>query len=125
MSFDLFLYRAPEGLGPWSTWTEMHAQPLGTRREVQAQIDTVFRPQRWELSADGAWACYEYDDARLPREIRLTGAEDEVIRYLSIYSAPPAVRALMLALGLNYCYAPESDVLYRPFEAAEHWPGEN
>jgi hypothetical protein len=116
VSFNLDLYRAPEGLGPWSTWTEMHARPLGTRAGVQARLDAVLHPIRWAVSDAGAYASYAYDDAGLPREIQLTGAEDETLVDISVHSGPPAIRVHMTALGLSYCYAPESDELYRPFE---------
>jgi hypothetical protein len=121
MSFSFYLYRAAEGLGPWSTWSEMHAQPLGTRRELQARIESVFPAQKWELSPQRAWACYAFDDARLPREVSLMGTEDEVLRYVITYSAPPAIRTLMTALGLNHCYAPESDEIRHPFAVRDTW----
>lgn len=124
MSFSFYLYRAAEGLGPWSTWTEMHAQPLGTRRELQARIEQAIPAQRWELSDKAAWAFYEFDDSRFPRELTLMGAEDEVLLYVITYSGPPAIRTLMTALGLNHCYAPESDTMYFPFETDQLWPGE-
>lgn len=52
------------------------------------------------------------------------GGEDEPVLYVITYSGPPAIRALMTSLGLNYCYASESDELYHPFAAGEQWPGE-
>lgn len=124
MSFSFYLYRAADNLGPWSTWDEMHAEPLGSRRELQARIESIFPAIRWELSPESAWACYEYDDTRLPREVRLMGGEDDAVMHVITYSGPPAIRSLMTALGLNYCYAPESDELYHPFSTGQLWPGE-
>lgn len=100
----------------------MHAEPLGTRSELQAQIDLIFPARRWDLSHTSAWACYELDDARLPREIVLMGADEDIVDHVSVYSGPPAIRTLMTALGLNYCYAPESDELRDPFATGALWP---
>lgn len=122
MSFDLYLYRAAEGSGPWSQWTEMHAQPLGTRAELQAAIAAVFPGLAWKEADDGVLAsAAQVDDARLPRELRLTGTRDEVLLYVICYSGPPALRTLMQALQLNHCYAPESDELRDPFAAGDDW----
>lgn len=50
-------------------------------------------------------------------EISLFGRPNETLMDIDVYSRPPAIRAIMSGLGLNYCYAPESDELYFPFEA--------
>ena len=124
LSVSFHLYRAVEGLGPMTTWDRMHTQPLGTRRELQRKLEEIFPAQRWECSSKSAWACYEYDDARFPREVRLMGAEDDVVEYVIAYSGPAAIRTIMTALGLNYCYVPETDELCHPFATGDSWPGE-
>lgn len=35
---------------------------------------------------------------------------------------PPAIRAIMSGLRLNYCYGQESGALHFPFDAGDHWP---
>ena len=124
MSFKLSLYLAPEGVGPMHRWSREHRQPLGTRLELQAAFDRLFRPIRWELTDTRAWACYPLDDSVNPREVFLFGKSDDVLAEVSVYSGPPAIRTIMTALGLNYCYAQESGKLYLPFATGEDWPNE-
>lgn len=121
MSFWLSLYRAPNGLSPIHEWDKEQRQALGTRGDVQASLDRLFQPIRWELSDTLAWACYPNDDSTHPREITLHGKPEDALLEISIYSGPPAIRTVMTALALNYCYAQESGKLYFPFATGDDW----
>jgi hypothetical protein len=69
------------------------------------------------------FACGAFDGEEHAFEITLFGGSNETLMDIDVYSRPPAVRAIMLGLGLNYCYAQESGELYFPFKAGDHWPG--
>ena len=54
-------------------------------------------------------------------EIQGFGEPTDVLLDIAVYSAPPAIRAIMAGLDLNYCYGSESGELYSPFEAGDRW----
>lgn len=123
MPFRLSLFRAPEGLGPLYSWEREHREPLGSREQLRAALDKVLPDLCWResdrmLFASGPFECEEH-----AFEITLFGEAHESLLEISVYSRPPAIRAIMSGLRLNYCYAQESDALYFPFEAGAHWPG--
>ena len=122
MPFRLSLFRAVEGLGPLTEWDREHRTPLGTRDQVQAALDGILQGLRWKASDGMLFACGPFDGEEHAFEVTLFGQPDEVLLDIDVYSRPPAIRAIMSALGLNYCYAQESDELYFPFEAGDHWP---
>jgi hypothetical protein len=123
MPFRLSLYRAPEGLGPLSTWDQEHRYALGTREELKTSLERVFGPLSWDTHEQMLWASCPFNQDTHACEVWLFGKAGEMLLEISVYSAPPPVRAIMSELKLNYCYAQESGELYLPFEAADHWPG--
>lgn len=123
MPFRLSLFRATEGLGPMSTWEREHREPLGSRDEVKAALDQVLQGLRWTESSGLLFASGPFDGEEHAYEISLFGQPGETLMDIGVYSRPPAVRTIMSGLGLNYCYAQESDELYFPFKAGDHWPG--
>lgn len=123
MPFLLSLFRAVEGLGPLSTWDRDHREPLGRREEVQAAIERFMPGLRWRASSNMLFASGPFDGEEYAYEISLFGPPGETLKDVSVYSRPPAIRAIMSGLDLNYCYALESGEFYFPFEAGDHWPG--
>ena len=123
MPFQFSLFRAVEGLGPMSTWDREHREPLGSRDEVKAAIERVLPGLRWRESDGLLFASGSLDEEEHAYEITLFGHSDDVLMDITVYSRPPAIRAIMSGLGLNYCYAQDSGALCFPFEADDHWPG--
>lgn len=123
MPFRFSLFRAVEGLGPMSAWDREHREPLGSRDEVKAALDRVLPGLRWEDSSDMLFASGPFDGEDHALEISLFGRSSETLMDIGVYSRPPAIRAIMSGLRLNYCYAQESDELRFPFNAGDHWPG--
>ncbi len=123
MPFRFSLFRAPDGLGPMSTWEREHRQPLGRRDDVKAALDAVLPGLRWEESSGMLFGSGAFDGEEHAYEISLFGGPGETLLDVDVYARPPAIRAIMSGLGLNHCHAAESgDVLF-PFEVADHWPG--
>lgn len=123
MPFRLSLFRAAEGLGPMTAWEREHREPLGSREEIKAALEELLPDLRWRDASDMLSASGPFEGEEHALEITLFGSPDETLMDLSVYSRPPAVRAIMSRLRLNYCYALESSVLYEPFKAGADWPG--
>lgn len=123
MPFRLALYRAPDGLGPMHTWEREHRAPLGSRAQLRSALDALLPALRWEASDALLLASGPFGAEEHAVEITLFGTAADALLDISVYARPPAVRAIMSRLALNYCYAQESGQLYWPFEAGEHWPG--
>lgn len=123
MPFQFSLFRAAGGLGPMSTWEREHREPLGTRDDVKAALDAVLPELRWEESTGMLFGSGALDGEEHRYEISLFGGPGETLLDIDVYARPPAIRAIMSGLGLNYCYAAESGELLFPFEAGDHWPG--
>lgn len=123
MPFRLSLFRAVEGLGPLSTWDREHREPLGRRDDVKAALEGILHGLRWEESSRLLFASGPFDGEEHAVEIMLFGQPGETLMDISVYSRPPAIRAIMSGLGLNYCHAQDSGELYFPFKAGDHWPG--
>ena len=122
MPFRLSLYRAADGLGPMHSWESEHRQSLGARNDVKAALEQVLEGLRWEESDGLLFASCPFAGEDHACEIWLFGEPGEELLDIGVYSLPPAIRAIMSGLGLNYCYAPESGELYRPFKVGDHWP---
>jgi hypothetical protein len=116
MPFRLSLFRAIEGLGPMTSWEQEHREPLGTRDEIKAALEGVLPDLRWEASGRMLFASGPFDGEEHALQISLFGSSADVLLDISAYSRPPAIRAIMSGLRLNYCYAQESNELYE-------WPG--
>lgn len=123
MPFRLSLYRAAEGLGPLSTWDREHRIPLGTREQVKAALEEVLPGLHWRESHQMLSGAGPFGGEEHAYEISLFGGPGETLLDIDVYARPPAIRAIMSGLGLNYCHAQDSGKLYRPFEAGDHWPG--
>lgn len=123
MPFRLSLFRAAEGLGPLRDWDREHREPLGSREEIRAALDRILPDLRWRESDGMLFASGPFGGEEHAFELFLFGPPGETLIDVGVYSLPPAVRAIMSGLRLNYCYAEESDELYFPFEAGDHWPG--
>lgn len=123
MPFRFSLFRAVEGLGPLCTWDRERRELLGSRDEVRAALERVLPGLRWEESSRMLFASGPFDGEEHAFEITLFGRSNEILMDIGVYSRPPAIRAIMSGLALNYCYAQESDELYFPFKAGDHWPG--
>jgi hypothetical protein len=123
MPFRLSLFRATEGLGPMTAWEREHREPLGSRDEIKAALDGVLPGLRWEESGGMLFASGPFDGDEHAFEITLFGSPDDTLMDISVYSRPPAIRAIMSGLRLNYCHAHESGELYDPFKAGDHWAG--
>ena len=123
MPFRFNLFRAPEGLGPLQTWEQEHREPLGTRSEIRSALDQVLSGLRWDESPSMSFASGLLEGEAHAFEISLFGAADDILMEIDVYSRPPAIRAVMSGLRLNYCYAQESGKLCFPFEAGDDWPG--
>lgn len=124
MPFRLSLYRAAEGLGPMSGWDREHRAALGSREQVKTALDRVLPGLRWEESGAMLFASGPFDGEEHALEVSLFGPTDGTLLDIDVYARPPAVRAIMSGLGLNHCYAKESDELRFPFQAGDRWPGE-
>ena len=122
MPFQLSLYRAQDGLGPMDAWECEHREALGTREALASALDRLLGPLSWNASDGMLWTSAPFDADEHACEISLHGEPGETLLEISVYSAPPAVRAIMSGLGLNHCYAQESCALYLPFEAGDRWP---
>jgi hypothetical protein len=122
MPFRLTLFRADDGLGPMFKWEREHREPLGTRDEVQAALERVLPQGRWEASSAMVFGSSAYDGEGHAVEITLFGQSDGTVLDIAVYARPPAIRAIMSGLRLNYCYAQDSGELYFPFQAGEDWP---
>lgn len=123
MPFRFSLFRAADGLGPLSTWEREHREPLGTRDEVKAALEGVLPGLCWEESSGMLFGSGPFDGEEHAYEISLFGGPGEALMDIDVYARPPAIRAIMLGLRLNYCHAGESGELLFPFEAGDHWPG--
>lgn len=123
MPFRLSLFRAADGLGPLHDWEREHREPLGNRDAVRSALDGVLPGLRWEETGEMLMASGPFNGEDHALEITLFGQPDEPLLDISVYSGPPAVRAIMSGLRLNYCYALESGEPYFPFDAGDHWPG--
>jgi hypothetical protein len=121
MPFRLSLFRAVEGLGPMTAWEQEHREPLGTRDDVKAALQQVLPDLRWEESSGMLFAAGAFDGEEHAFEITLFGAPDVVLMDIGVYSRPPAIRAIMSGLRLNYCHAQESGELRDPFQAGDDW----
>ena len=122
MPFRLSLYRAADGLGPMHTWEHECRQPLGTRSDLKAALGSVLEGLRWEESEGLLFASCPFDGDEHACEIWLFGEPTDTLFDIGVYALPPAIRAIMSGLGLNYCYAQESGERRFPFEAGDHWP---
>lgn len=123
MSFRFSLVRAASGLGPMSTWEREHREPLGTRDDVKAALEGVLPGLRWEESSGMLFGSGPFDGAEHAYEISLFGGPGETLLDIDVYARPPAIRAIMSGVGLNYCHPAESGELLLPFEADDHWQG--
>ena len=123
MPFRFCLFRAPDGLGPLQTWEQEHREPLGTRSEIRSALDQVLSGLRWDESPRMSFASGPFGNEEHAFEISLFGAADDILMEIDVYARPPAIRAIMSGLRLNYCYAQESGKLCFPFEAGDDWPG--
>ena len=123
MPFRLSLFRAIEGLGPLTTWEREHSEPLGTRDDLKAALESILSGLHWEESTQRLFASGPFDGEEHAFEITLFGRPDETLMDIDVYARPPVIRAIMSGLGLNYCYAQESGELLFPFEAGQ--PGEH
>src|SRR5690349_10977956 len=108
MPFRLALFRAAEGLGSMYTWEREHREPLGTRNQVRAALEGILPGLRWEESSERLFASGAFDGEEHAFEVTLFGGADEILLEIDVYSGPPAIRAIMSGLGLNYCQAQES-----------------
>lgn len=123
MPFRFSLFRAVEGLGPLHTWDREHREPLGSRDDIRAALEGVLPGLRWEESSCMLFASGSFGGEEHAVEITLFGRPDDILLDVDVYSRPPAIRAIMSGLRLNYCYGQESGELYFPFNVADHWPG--
>ena len=104
-------------------WEREHRDALGTRKELKASLDRIFGQLSWKVSGDMLSSSVPFNGNEHACEVSLLGEPGETLFDVSIHSAPPAVRAIMSGLNLNYCYAHESCELYLPFSADDRWPG--
>lgn len=123
MPFLLNLYRAADDLGPMHTWECEHRQALGHREELKVALEQILEGLRWRESDGACFASGPFNGEDHAFEIWLFGEPTDVLLDIAVYASPPAIRAIMAGLDLNYCYASESGELYRPFEAGDRWPG--
>lgn len=119
MPFRLCLFRADEGLGSPFTWDREHREPLGTRDEVKAALDQVLRGIRWSESGGLLFASGPFDGEEHAYEITLFGQPDDTLLEITVYSRPPAIRAIMTGLDLNYCYAQETGDIHFPLQPGD------
>lgn len=122
MPYRFSLFRAAEGLGPPLAWDREHRQPLGTRDHVRTALDGVLPGLGWEESNGLLFASAPFDGQEHAVEVTLFGDPDEILLEIGVYARPPAIRAIMSGLRLNYCYGQESGALHFPFKAGDHWP---
>jgi hypothetical protein len=122
MPFRFTLFRAAEGVGPMGAWDREHREPLGRREEVMAALDVLLPGLRWQESTDMLFASGPFGGEEHALEITLFGPPGEMLMDIAVYSRPPAIRQIMSGLRLNYCYGQESNELYFPFDAGDHWP---
>lgn len=121
MAFLFSLYRAPEGLGPMHEWDCEHRSPLGTREQLERALEPVLGPLSWETDEGASWASCSFAGDAHACELWLFGDAGETLLEVSVCAAPPAIRAIMAGLSLNYCYSAESGRLYFPFEPDDRW----
>jgi hypothetical protein len=121
MSFDFYLYRAPEGLGSLLEWEEDHAVPLGRLHELRDQIASLYPLLVWREDPDGSLSAQGNCDMAETCELSLRASQGEKVQFVVAYAAPPILRQLMGTLHLNYCCALESGELRDPFSADTSW----
>jgi hypothetical protein len=120
MSYDFCLYRAPAGIDGMHAWEDERRQPLGDPASVHARVAARFPTMAWTQDS-GRWLGSGHDEDHAPREVRIDAEEDGQVLMVIAYAAPPEIRALMQAIGANYCFAPEEMALRDPFARGERW----
>lgn len=115
LSFHFYLYRARAGLGPFNTWTEMHAEPLGTLEEVRARLAALYPQVRWTPDDKSCGGLGPNRPGQLDApylDLRLREDEAGVCRMVMLNKAAPSVmRRILEAMNLNYVCAPEAGEL--------------
>ena len=106
MSYDFWLYRAAPGLPGMQDWEQEQREPLGDADALQARIAQRFPTLAWTRAATHRWCARGQDADHAPREVRIS-EEDGVVLTVVAYAGPRELRALMEAIGANYCYASE------------------
>jgi len=125
VSLSFYLYRAPEGAGPVTTWESNRAQPLGAIDTLKARIDSLFPELRWtQIQANGSetWSALgpnrpgePYLDLHLSSGEMGPGAPAGQVHFIVGRKMPPSVmRALMEALDLNHVSCPDTGDLVDP-----------
>lgn len=122
MTFQLTLFRAPEGVGSLDTWDREHRELLGTKSEVRAALDRALPGLHWREHGGLWFAAGPFAGEDHAIEISLYGAPQEQLLDFRVYALPPAIRAVMTALELNHCFAMDSCSPRFPFEAGDRWP---
>lgn len=121
MSFDFYLYRAAPGLGSLLQWEKDHAEPLGRPEELRDRISSLFPSLVWQEESDGSLSAESPSGSEERCELSIRASRGDQVQFVVTYAPPPVLRALMAALGLNYCCAPESGELRDPFSVAPDW----
>lgn len=115
MSFHFYLYRAPPGSGPMTSWEHMLTEPLGTVEELKEQLTTLFPQVSWSQNTPpdhvrNTWFGMGPYGAELPYiDILLSEDEPGQVHFVVLNKAPPSVmRKIVSALSLSDVSAPES-----------------
>ena len=121
MSYDFYLYRAPAGLEGMHEWDDDQRQSLGDVASVHARIAARFPTLAWRQARTGRWLGSGRDEDQAPREVHVGAEDDGQVLLVVAYAGPREIRALMEAIGANYCYAPEETALRDPYACGERW----
>lgn len=100
-----------------NSWTELRAEPLGSLRELKAELSRLFPQLTWELASD-AWLGFGsgYPAEGPYVDVILSENTPGQCHFVVLNKAPPSVmRRIMEGLRLNYVCAPEAGDLVDPY----------
>jgi hypothetical protein len=123
MSFNFWVYRAPEGLEPVTKWPQMLSEGLGSPAKVSAVIKELLPSVKW-LSHEGHHTFGEAVDPVYNGGFFLTLYENDTgsicLIATSNHASPSTLRAIMDRFSLNYCCTDFGD-FRKPHSVDNNW----
>lgn len=114
MSLQFYLYRAPEGTGPITSWQKMEAERLGNVAEVKNQLSQLFPQIQWQPYNKGVTGLGSQTTPYL--DVMITEYEVGSVFFVVFNKPPPSVmRVVMEQMNLNHACVPEADTLIDPY----------
>jgi len=133
MSLSFYIYRAPEGTGPLTTWQGNLAQPQGTIEEIKARISTLYPDIKWSQSTVTKFEYWSglgrnridepYLDLSVSTATMDQGDASGQVYFVVGRKMPPSImRTLMEALNLNHVCCVDAGVLVNPYAYTDEDP---